>query len=149
MPPWTGCYVATSRPPAAATLQRRSPERPAWPGRASTHEPTGRETNARLPYQHLAEEFQRRLDNLRATEAVPDPRERQIARLKDENTKLREHIQECDARIEELTQFKDRALSQLAAQHQEILRLRRAADSPDNIHNLPTAKKPRVVGPHD
>ena len=107
MPPWTSCYAATSRPPAAAT-SRRSLERPGWPGRASTHEPTGRETNAR---GHIS------------------------------NTKLRERIQECDARIEELTQFKDRGLSQLAAQHQDILRLRRAADSPDNIHNLPTAQK--------
>ena len=147
MPPWTGCYAATSRPTAAAT-SRRSPGRPV--ARTGFYPRTDRQGNQRPgPYQHLAEEFQRRLDNLRATEAVPDPREGQIARLKDENTKLRERIQECDARIEELTQFKDRALSQLAAQHQEILRLRRAADSPDNIHNLPTAKKPRVVGPHD
>ena len=128
--------------PAPGRCDLKTLAREAGVARTGFYPRTDRQGNQRPgPYQHLAEEFQRRLDNLRATEAVPDPREGQIARLKDENTKLRERIQECDARIEELTQFKDRGLSQLAAQHQDILRLRRAADSPDNIHNLPTAQK--------
>lgn len=72
-----------------------------------------------------------------------DPRELQITRLKDENAKLRER----DARITELTDFKERALSQLAAQHEEILRLRQRADSPNNVRTLPTARKSRITGP--
>ncbi len=95
------------------------------------------------PYQHLAEEFQRRLADFREAGTVSDPRELQITRLKDENAKLRER----DARITELTEFKERALSQLAAQHEEILRLRQRADSPNNVRTLPTARKSRITGP--
>jgi hypothetical protein len=89
------------------------------------------------PYQHLAEEFHRRIDALRRAGTIPDPRELQIASLKDENATLRERIQARDAEIDELTAFKDRALSQPAAQYQEILRLRQSADSPDNVRKLP------------
>jgi hypothetical protein len=99
------------------------------------------------PYQHLAEEFQRRLADLREAGTVSDPRELQITRLKDENAKLRERVQERDARITELTEFKERALSQLAAQHEEILRLRQRADSPNNVRTLPTTRKSRITGP--
>jgi len=99
------------------------------------------------PYQHLAEEFQRRLADLREAGTVSDPRELQITRLKDENAKLRERVQERDARITELTEFKERALSQLAAQHEEILRLRQRTDSPNNVRTLPTARKSRITGP--
>jgi hypothetical protein len=42
------------------------------------------------PYQHLAEEFQRRLADFRKAGTISDPRELRIARLKDENAKLRE-----------------------------------------------------------
>jgi hypothetical protein len=97
-------------------------------------------------YQYLAEEFQRRLADLREAGIVSDPRELQITRLKDENVKLRERVWERDAQITELTEFKERALSQLAAQHKEILRLRQRADSPDNVRNLP-ARKSRITGP--
>jgi hypothetical protein len=93
------------------------------------------------PYQHLAEEFHRRIDALRQAGTIPDPRELQIVRLKDENATLRERIQARDAEIDELSAFKDRALSQLAAQHQEILRLRQSADSPDNVRKLPAGSR--------
>lgn len=84
---------------------------------------------------------------LRETGAIPDPRELQIARLKTENTTLRERIQAREAEIDELAKFKDRALSQLAAQQQEILRLRQSTDSPDNVRKLPAARKSRITGP--
>lgn len=93
------------------------------------------------PYQHLAEEFQRRLAALRDAGTIPDPREHQIARLKDENATLRERVQARDELITELTEFKQRALSQLAAQHQEILRLRQTATAPDNVRNLPRTSR--------
>jgi hypothetical protein len=99
------------------------------------------------PYQHLAEEFQRRLADLREAGIVSDPRELQITRLKAENARLRERVRERDARITELIEFKERALSQLAAQHEEILRLRQRADSPNNVRTLPTARKSRITGP--
>ena len=77
------------------------------------------------PYQHLAEEFERRLSALQATGELPDPRDAQIARLKTGNARLRERLAEHDTAIEELTTFKTLAISRLAAQHQEIERLRR------------------------
>ncbi|MGW0522130.1 hypothetical protein [Crossiella sp. NPDC003009] len=126
---WTA-YCWGSFHPAAVATSRLSHEKPASPG----------------PYQHLAEEFQRRLADLREAGTVSDPRELQITRLKDENAKLRERVQERDARITELTEFKERALSQLAAQHEEILRLRQR-DSPNNVRTLPTTRKSRITGP--
>jgi hypothetical protein len=99
------------------------------------------------PYQHLAEEFQRRLADLRGAGTISDPRELQITRLKDESAKLRERVRERDAQITELTEFKEHALSQLAAQHEEILRLRRPTNSPSNVRNLPIARKSRITGP--
>lgn len=78
------------------------------------------------PYQHLADEFERRLAALRDAGAVPDPREAQIARLKTTEADLRERLKARDAEVEELKAFKQRALSQIAAQHAEIERLRRA-----------------------
>lgn len=109
---------------------------------ASRTDPQGNQRPG--PYQHLAEEFQRRLTDLREAGTVPDPRELQTTRLKDENAKLRERVRERDAQITELTEFKERALSQLAAQHEEILRLRQPTNSPNN---LPTVRKPRISGP--
>lgn len=99
------------------------------------------------PYQHLAEEFQRRLAALREAGTIPDPRELQITRLKTENAALRERIQTRDEQITEFTEFKERALSQLTAQHGEILRLRQTANPPDNVRNLPAARKSRITGP--
>ncbi|MCW2916395.1 MAG: hypothetical protein JWN52_4463 [Actinomycetia bacterium] len=76
------------------------------------------------PYQHLAEEFDRRLKALQTAGEIPDPRDAHIARLKSENTKLKERISDRDSAIDELTSFKTLAISQLAAQHDEIKRLR-------------------------
>jgi hypothetical protein len=92
------------------------------------------------PYQHLADEFHRRLQTLREAGTIPDPREHQIARLKVDNTALRQRVEERDRDIQELTAFKDRALSQLAAQYQEITRLRKQLDCPDNIRELASAR---------
>jgi hypothetical protein len=77
------------------------------------------------PYQHLAEEFERRMSALQAAGEIPDPRDAQITRLKTVNARLRERLAEHDTAIDELTTFKTLAISRLAAQHQEIERLRR------------------------
>ncbi|MFE3527028.1 hypothetical protein ACFXOD_36750 [Streptomyces sp. NPDC059161] len=50
---------------------------------------------------------------------IPDPREAQIARLKTENSKLRERLAASEQTVTEL-----------AAQHEEIVRLREAAAGP-------------------
>ncbi|MDG9713005.1 hypothetical protein [Streptomyces sp. DH10] len=82
------------------------------------------------PYQHLAEEFDRRLKLLQEAGIVVDPRTAQIQRLKDKNAKLETRLEEQNAELAELKEFKQLALSRIAAQHLEIERLRaeRAAD---------------------
>lgn len=136
---WTA-YCWDSFQPAGVATSRLSHEKPASPERASTHAPTRRATSGQGPISTWPRSFSE-------AGTVSDPRELQITRLKDENAKLRERVQERDARITELTEFKERTLSQLAAQHEEILRLRQRADSPNNVRALPTARKSRITGP--
>jgi uncharacterized protein (DUF3084 family) len=102
----------------------------------------------RGPYQHLAEEFDRRLKALHGTGTIPDPRDRQIARLKEENTALRDRITERDAELEGLAAFKEQALSRLAAQHEEIQRLRQyeVNSKGDTVRGLPVRSR-SVIGP--
>ncbi|MFC9822696.1 hypothetical protein ACFWG6_35145 [Streptomyces erythrochromogenes] len=76
------------------------------------------------PYQHLAEEFERRLKALQDAGTLPDPRAAQIERLKVTNAELKQRVEERDIEIEKLTAFKQLALSRIAAQHLEIERLR-------------------------
>ncbi|MEE1829257.1 hypothetical protein PUR61_44905 [Streptomyces sp. BE20] len=89
------------------------------------------------PYQHLAEEFERRLKALQDAGEIVDPRQSQIARLKADNADLRERVTRRDTRIAELVEFQTLALSRLAAQHDEIQRLRKALAHPENITTLP------------
>ncbi|TQJ05020.1 hypothetical protein FB471_4840 [Amycolatopsis cihanbeyliensis] len=72
-----------------------------------------------------------------------------ITSLKTENATLRERIHARDEQITELTEFKEGALPPLAAPHQEILRLRRISTPPDNVRNLPTARKSGSSAPCD
>jgi hypothetical protein len=78
-------------------------------------------------YPHLKEEFERRLTAIRAAGTAPDPRDAQITRLKAHNDELRQKLANRDAAIRDLEQFKTLAVSRLAAQHDEISRLRRQA----------------------
>lgn len=91
-------------------------------------------------YPHLKHEFEQRLSRLRAAGQRPDPRDAQIARLTDENINLRARVTELDSRIAELTTFQTTAISQLAALHDELHRLRRLAASPANVIVLPTTR---------
>jgi hypothetical protein len=90
------------------------------------------------PYAHLKAEFEARLAALREAGGRPDPRDAQIARLKTEITVLKERLARRDETITELTEFKAAALSRLAAQHDDITRLRRHADQPARVRRLPT-----------
>lgn len=94
------------------------------------------------PYQHLAEEFERRLAELRETGVIPDPRAAQIERLKDQVSGLKERLAARDAQIDGLTDFRERALSQIAAQRMEIERLRDTLAVPSNVRALPNSSRP-------
>lgn len=65
--------------------------------------------------------------SLRAGGDAPDPRDAQIARLKAVGDELRRKLADRDAAIRDLEQFRGMALSRLAAQRDEITRLRRQA----------------------
>lgn len=78
------------------------------------------------PWQHLADEFRRRLAELRETGRIPDARDARITRLKSENDALRRRLARQDATIAEHAEFRQIVLSRLAAQHEELQRLRRA-----------------------
>lgn len=98
------------------------------------------------PYQHLAEEFERRLGSLRQAGEITDPRDAQIARLKTENARLRERLADQETAIAELDSFKARAISQLAAQHTETERLRQ--HHPANVRELrPNGDSPATGSP--
>jgi DNA repair exonuclease SbcCD ATPase subunit len=92
------------------------------------------------PYAHLREEFEQRLQAHRRAGEHPDPREAQITRLKDEIDQLKQRNTRADQTITELAQFKAQALSRLAAQHEDITRLRAALERANNVRRLPTAR---------
>ena len=90
------------------------------------------------PYAHLREEFEQRLQVRHAAGDFPDPREAQIARMKNEIDTLKQRLTRRDQSIVELGDLKAEALSRLAAQHDQILRLRREADGTAHVRRLPT-----------
>ena len=92
-------------------------------------------------YPHLKDEFERRTAALRATGTAPDPRDAQINRLKAHNDGLRQKLADRDAAIRDLEQFRTLALSRIAAQHDEISRLRKQA-IPARAGNV------RSISPH-
>ncbi|WP_306819810.1 hypothetical protein [Streptomyces sp. CA-210063] len=53
------------------------------------------------PYQHLGDEFVRRLVALREAGKMPDPRDAQIERLKAQNAELKERVADRDRTIED------------------------------------------------
>jgi len=89
------------------------------------------------PYARLREEFEARLAAAVSGGETPDPRDAQISRLKAEAATLRKRLDRQDAAIAELTDFKAQALSRIAAQHDEITRLRREVQRAASIRRLP------------
>lgn len=89
------------------------------------------------PYAHLREEFEARLAAIRQTGDTPDPRDAKITRRKAEITALKKRLDQRDQAIDDLTDFRNEALSRLAAQHEEILQLRRHADPGTRVRRLP------------
>ena len=76
------------------------------------------------PYAHLRAEFEQRLKELHDAGEQPDPRDAQVTRLKNEIAQLKERLAQSGATISELAGFRDQALARIAAQHDEITRLR-------------------------
>jgi predicted RNase H-like nuclease (RuvC/YqgF family) len=97
------------------------------------------------PYVHLREEFEQRCQALDTSGERPDPRDAQITRLKSELDRLQQRLAHREKAIVELTDTNAEALSRLAAQHDEIARLRRQADHTSPVRRLPT--RASTIGP--
>jgi len=101
----------------------------------------------RGPYQHLAEEFERSLTDCHTTGTIPDPRDAQIARLKDENITLKARLATAQSAVEELSGSKTLAISRLAAQHDEIQRLRTGQARTAIVRDLRPPGSGMIIGP--
>jgi hypothetical protein len=98
------------------------------------------------PYARLREEFEQKLQDIHQAGEQPDPRDAQVTRLKDEITQLRERLAESAGTITGLTSFRTQALARLAAQHDEITRLRHALQRTATIRRLPTSAPSPLPG---
>jgi AcrR family transcriptional regulator len=96
-------------------------------------------------YPHLKTEFEQQVAARPDDQQSEDPRDARITRLKTENEHLAARIADKDATIGELEQFKTLAISRLAAQHEEIHRLRAATVSAPVA--TVRALQPRRTGP--
>jgi AcrR family transcriptional regulator len=76
-------------------------------------------------YPHVRADFDAELERQHASGSQPDPRLDQIDRLKQEVTELRRRLSQKNTEVVELQAFRENALSQIAAQHEEILALRK------------------------
>lgn len=97
------------------------------------------------PYAHLRIEFENRLSVIHQTGQRPDPREAQIARLKDEVTALKQRLTQSADTIDELTNFRNQALARLAEQHDEISRMRDSAGAAGQVRRIP--RPTTTIGP--
>lgn len=98
------------------------------------------------PYAHLRTEFEHRIQQLQAARQAPDPKTAQIDRLKSEIDKLKNSLAQANSTIEQLSGFRSHALARLAAQHEEIQRLRAATNPSTNVTRLPMARQ-KLIGP--
>jgi hypothetical protein len=87
-------------------------------------------------YHHLKTEFEHRRGQQTTNTAATDARQEQITRLTTEAGHLRQRLTTHQEELAELTAFRTRAVSQIAAQHDEILRLRAQIANPANVHAL-------------
>lgn len=98
------------------------------------------------PYQHLAEEFDRRLKALHQAGTIPDPKAAQIERLKEANAALKNRLEQREDELAELKEFKQLALSRIAAQHLEIQCLREQTAAGPTVSTLPRRASTGVIG---
>jgi hypothetical protein len=95
------------------------------------------------PYARLREEFEQRLAARR--QAGHDPRDAQVIHLKSDIDALRKRLTAREEQAAADLAFKNAALSRLAAQHQEITRLRRELERAAGVRRLPAATSRRDV----
>ena len=98
------------------------------------------------PYAHLRAEFEHRLQHLQQAGETPDPKAAQIDRMKTDISKLKDRLAQANQKITDLTGFRSQALARLAAQHEEIIRLREHASRTSRVTRLP-APQPQQPGP--
>lgn len=93
------------------------------------------------PYAHLRtgvpRGFENRLQRLQEAGQTPDPKIGRIDKLKTENGKLRQRLALTEQAIDEFTGFRSRALARIAAQHEEITRLRATLNAGSSLARLP------------
>lgn len=101
-------------------------------------------------YSHLKAEFDQQRNAAQQTGQQPDPRLARIQRLKVELETLRERLNTRNAELANLKQLQSKALSQIAAQHNEITTLRQRFDAGPTISTLTIPRKPAAVvsGPY-
>lgn len=99
------------------------------------------------PYAGLRVEFEQRLAALQQAGENPDPRAGQLARLKHEVARLKQRLAQAEGAIAQLTGFREQALARLAAQHDEITRLRDADAAASRVARLPRRGATSVIGP--
>ncbi|MFD7123917.1 hypothetical protein ACFV9X_11960 [Streptomyces anulatus] len=85
------------------------------------------------------------MNELRDAGKIVDPRIAQIERIKAQNAELKERIVTRDEQIAQLTEFRSLAISRLAAQHDEIERLRRQVTDIGVVRQLPGATTNRLA----
>ncbi|MET7519665.1 hypothetical protein ABZS88_41070 [Streptomyces sp. NPDC005480] len=95
-------------------------------------------------YQHLAEEFTARVQALQDAGEIVDPRAVQLERLKKQNAELTDRVARRDAEVARLTEFRTLAISRLAAQHDEIERLRSLLTQQAEASDVVTRFPPRA-----
>ncbi|MBF6302941.1 hypothetical protein IU459_36315 [Nocardia amamiensis] len=98
------------------------------------------------PYAHLRTEFEHRVQQLQRDGETPDPKIGQIERLKAEIDKLKDRLAQSESTNQQLTDFRAQALARIAAQHDEIQRLRTATSSASTVTRLPSARQ-KLIGP--
>jgi chromosome segregation ATPase len=91
-------------------------------------------------YLSLKEEFERRRDQLRQAGVISDPRDAQIERLKQQVGQLKDRLTSLEQDNANLTTLRTQALSRLAAQYEEITRLRAVVAGSSNVLDLTSAR---------
>ena len=97
-------------------------------------------------YPNLKQQFEQQIAQAAAAGQHPDPRDAQIAALKARNDHLQQRLDAAQAATTDLVEFQQLALSRLAAQHREIVRLR-AARTPAGVSDLHSARASRAIRP--
>jgi hypothetical protein len=91
-------------------------------------------------YRHLKDDFERRREQQRNAGQLSDPRDARIDRLQAQIAQLTTRVADRDREIGDLTAFRNEAVSRLAAQHDEILRLRQQVTQAAQVRRLPTSR---------